>query len=150
MAASKPIAASRLEFPGGALPAEVRLSRDWQFANRCAIECERGGVSWNAGDAEQVQVHFRDSRFKLDGRLVAPAGKPREPMNFNQCFMQQLLNVCDAVTNAQPLRVSGETALASMKLIEHCYRHRTLMPLPWMSRGEYRRAQKLAQVEGLL
>jgi predicted dehydrogenase len=138
-----------LKFSGDVL-GEVRLSRDWQFTNRCAIECERGYVSWNTSDAEQVQVRFREARFMLDGRLVEPAGKPRAPLNFNQCFLMQLMNVCDAVSGTQPLRVTGETALASMKVIEHCYRHRVLMPLPWMGRAEYRHAQKLAQVEGML
>jgi len=55
---------------------------------------------------------------------------------------QQIVNAISAVRGTEPVRWAGETARASLKLIERCYRNRVLMPLPWMSRLEYRQAQK--------
>ena len=138
-----------LKYPGGAV-GEVRLSRDWdwQLDNRCVIECERGSLSWTVWEPEKVQIRPGASRLQLDGRLIAEASRARPPLGFTQCFLLQLLNVFDAVQGSQAVRVTGETALAGMKLIEQCYRQRTLMQMPWMSPAEYQRAQMLAKAGG--
>ena len=138
----------RLRFAQG-FAGEVRLSRDWPLSNRHVIQCTKGWVSWNANEAEGIQIGFYDADFALGSQLyenkltnVLPTlGQPA--FNFQQSFVSQLRNVIAAVRGTEPLVVSGEQGLQSLKLIEYCYRHRTLMPMPWLSEQEYTRAQQI-------
>jgi predicted dehydrogenase len=129
---------------------EVRLSRDWRLANRHVIQCARGWLSWNANEAENVQVGFYDTDFALGSQLhenkltstLPTLGQPA--CNFQQSFVNQLRNVMAVIQGTEELVVPGDQALQSLRLIEYCYRHRTLMPMPWLSQQEYSRAQQFS------
>jgi len=41
--------------------------------------------------------------------------------------------------------VGGQEALAAVRLVESCYRHRTLMPMGWLNQREGARAEKLSR-----
>jgi predicted dehydrogenase len=140
----------RLRFAQG-FAGEVQLSRDWPLPNRHVIQCTKGWLSWNANEAESIQVGFYDADFALSSQLyenrlktILPTlGQPA--FNFQQSFVGQLRNVIAAIRGTEQLVVPGEQALQSLKLIEYCYRHRTLMPMPWLSQQEYARAQQLSK-----
>jgi predicted dehydrogenase len=138
----------KLKFAQG-FTGEVRLSRDCVLPNRYVILGDKGWLSWEVNEADNIQLGFHHASFALNSRLhengpetMFPAlGRPS--FNFEQSFVSQLVNVVEAVRGTKPLVVPGEQGLQSLKLIEYCYRHRTLMPMPWLSEQEIIRAQQL-------
>jgi predicted dehydrogenase len=138
----------RLTFPAG-FSGEVRLSRDWALPNRYVIQGSRGWIAWEANEADRLAVGFHEGGAVIDGRLAAHRvtnGLPSigEPaFTFEQSFTSQLANVVAAVRGSAPLVVPAEAALPSLALIERCYRHRRLMPMPWLGAEEARRARAL-------
>jgi predicted dehydrogenase len=131
---------------------QVRLSRDCSQPNRYVIQCEKGWLSWNVNAAEQIQIGFHEASFALNAQLhenreengLPTLGQPA--FTFQQSFISQLCNVVAAIHGAEPLVVPGEQGLQSLKLIEHCYGHRSLMPMPWFSEQEYWRARQLSSL----
>jgi hypothetical protein len=92
---------------------------------------------------------FYDTSFALNGQLHHNGIDPRLPtlgrpgFNFQQSFISQLLNVIAAINGSEQLLVPGEQGLRSLKLIEHCYRHRSLMAMPWLNEEEQLAALRL-------
>lgn len=128
---------------------KVQFSRDWSLPNRCIIECERGWLGWPMGAADKLQFGIFDAAFCLDAQLferpknVGSLGPTQSAANYHQSFVHQLLNVVEAVRgNGQPL-VPGEEGIRSLRLIDYCYQNRTLLPMPWLSEVEFRRAEQL-------
>jgi predicted dehydrogenase len=135
----------RLRFPQG-FRGEVRLSRDWPLPNYYMIQGTKGWVRWEVNEADQVQIGPAESQYGLNAQLyengeARPARRPAA--NFHRSFLAQLRNVVAAVRDQEPLLVSGEDGLQSLTLIEHCYGHRTLMSMPWLSETEYQRARQI-------
>jgi predicted dehydrogenase len=135
----------RLHFPQG-FQGEVRLSRDWPLPNHYMIQGTKGWVRWEVNEADQVQIGPAESQYGLNAQLYEndeahPACRPAA--NFHRSFLAQLRNVVAAVRGHEPLLVSGEDGLQSLTLIEHCYGHRTLMSMPWLSETEYQRARQI-------
>jgi hypothetical protein len=127
------------------------LSRDWELPNRYFIQCERGWMSWNVGEAERVQIGFNDSPYAIDGRLfqTVDAGQYQlmgaSGATYRQSFVLQIKNVIAGMRGEEELRVAGAAGLDNIRLIEKCYRTRKLMVMPWLSDGESRRAVELAK-----
>jgi predicted dehydrogenase len=138
----------RLTFAPG-FSGTVRLSRDWALANRWVLQGTRGWVSWEANEASAVALGFEDTGFALDGRLHVERNANGVPAlgeradTFEDTFVRQLANVVAAIRGSAPLAVPGEAALPSLRLIETCYRNRTLMPMPWLGAEEAERAARL-------
>ena len=65
-------------------------------------------------------------------------------VTYHQSFVHQILNVVAAIRSQEPLRVPGEEGLPSLRLVERCYAHRKLMPMPWLSAKETEQAQALS------
>jgi predicted dehydrogenase len=124
----------KLKFAQG-FAGEVRLSRDCPMPNRYVIKGEKGWLSWNVNDAAGVQIGFDNTGFTLDSRLYHTVNQSGLPLlgipafNFEQSFISQLSNILAAVQGLEPLVLSGEQGLESLKLIEHCYHNRRLMPI---------------------
>ncbi len=137
----------RLRFPQG-FQGEVRLSREWSLPNQYLIQGTRGWVRWEVNEADKVQIGFAGSRYRLNAELYEDDKKrpafPRPAANFHRSFLDQLRNVVMAVRGHEPLFVSGAEGLQSIALIEHCYRHRTFISMPWLSDREYQRARQLS------
>lgn len=123
----------RLSYPSG-LQGELRLSRDTPCSNRYEIQFEHGLVGWQVGEANQLDVRFNGSPFRLAGELRHPAGEPAD--SYHQSFVRQLLNVIAAVRGLEPLQVPAAEALASLRLIDRCYANRQLIPMPWLTSAE--------------
>lgn len=132
----------RFGFTNG-LAGTVRLSRDTPMSNRFVIEFERGRVTWKVGEANQLEVLFEGAPAALRGELRSNRGPAS---TYHQSFVQQLLNVCAAIRGAESLLVPGEAGIHSLRLIEQCYAHRTLMPMPWLTNDEAKTARELAIV----
>ena len=143
----------RLSFAQGH-SGEVRLSRDWPLANRCTIQCEQGSLSWPLGEVDKVEIGFAGASYQLAGTaqpvatddLSARLGQASA--SFEQSFVNQLLNVMAALQGGAELVASGAEALPSLRVIEHCYRRRQLMAMPWLSENERLQAQRLAAMAG--
>ena len=133
----------QLKFASG-LCGELRLSRDTPCSNTYQIEFERGEVSWQVGDANHLDFNFRGAPLQIKGELHELATGRQHPANsYHQSFVKQLLNVVSSVRGLEPLRVPGEEALASLRLIEQCYANKQLLPMPWLNPAELKRAQTL-------
>lgn len=122
---------------------EVRLSRDCSLSNRYIIQCEKGWMSWTAGETDKIEFGFNDTEFALKGHIhkhelkntLPTLGQPGS--NYQQSFVNQIRNVAEAVRNQAEVVVSGEQGLQSLKLVERCYQQRTLMTMPWLSEKEF-------------
>lgn len=141
----------QLKFAPG-FTGEVRLSRDWSLPNRYVIQGSQGWLSWNVHEAGGIEMGFYQSGFALKGNLhrqdcehgLPALGPPG--FTFEQSFIRQLCNVVAAIGGTEPLVVSGAQGLESLKLIETCYQHRTLMAMPWLSEAETVSAQRLSRL----
>jgi len=76
-----------------------------------------------------------------DGKILSQGVARTNP----QSFIEQIRNLLAAMHNDEPLRVSGEEGIRSLRLIEQCYNHRTLMSMPWLTPREEEKAQRLAR-----
>lgn len=139
----------KLKFAQG-FAGEVRISRDCLLPNRYIIQAEKGWMSWNAGgETDTIQVGYNDAEFALNSRIHKQELKNMLPSlgtpgsNHQQSFVNQLRNVVAAVEGTTEVMVPGDQGLESLRLIESCYRHRTLMHMPWLSEQESARASKL-------
>lgn len=125
---------------------EIHLSREWPLANEYVIRGTKGWIRWEVNEADTVHIGLAGSRYILNAALYEGDDKRsacRPAGNFHRSFIEQLRNVVAAVRGHEPPCVSGEDGLRSVALIEHCYRHRTCMAMPWLSDAEYRRARQL-------
>jgi predicted dehydrogenase len=137
-----------LSFPGG-VSGTVRLSRDTALQNQTVIEFERGWVRCAAAAANEMEIGFAGAEFAVAGQVRKTEG-PRAPHSLpgdssHQSFARQLRSFLVAVRGEGPVEVPGPEGIRSLRLIESCYRQRTLMEMPWLSPGEKAHASALAQ-----
>lgn len=128
----------------------VRLSRDWSVSNRYFIQCEKGWLSWNVGQAEQVQMGLNGGTFALDARLHRQTSQRGLPVlgevgsTYHESFIDQLCNLTDALLGKTEVLVTGEEGMRSLALIERCYQSRQWMAMPWLSDQEADHARTLS------
>jgi predicted dehydrogenase len=129
---------------------EIRLSRDWPLANEYLIKGTKGSVRWEVNEADKVEIRVNDNPYTLRAQLYDHDEKlsrlRRPAANFHRSFIEQLLDVATAIRFHKRPHVSGEDGLHSVKLIEHCYRYRNLMPMPWFREADYNRARQLSVI----
>jgi predicted dehydrogenase len=129
----------------------VRLSRDWSVSNRYFIQCEKGWLSCNAGQAEQVQMGINGGTFALDGRVYRQAIQRSLPAlgemasSYPESFIDQMLNLVDTLAGKAEVLVPGEEGMRSLALIERCYQSRQWMAMPWLSTQEKDSARALSE-----
>lgn len=127
---------------------EIKLSRDCALSNTYEIECERGWLSWAVGETNRVSIGLHDVDVSLRSDIhekIGETGTGPISADFQQAFMNQLLNVVHAVQNNAQLVVPGEEALRSLRLIERCYGQRSLLSMPWLTEPELVQAAVLNQ-----
>lgn len=120
---------------------ELRLSRDCALANRYTIRGTRGWLSWQAGEVDRFEFAFADS-----SQVVQAGVRNLTPSNFEQSFLGQLRNVMAALRGTEELAVPAAEGIASIELIEQCYRQRSLMALPWLDEREIARGRELSGI----
>jgi len=128
---------------------EVRLSRDWAQPNHYVIYCEKGWLSWKVNNASEINMGLYDTKFALNGQLYENKFNRQRPSlgqpayTFEQSFVAQLRNVVCTVRGIEEPAVPGQEGLESLKLIEYCYQHRSLMAMPWLGEAERSRVHQL-------
>ena len=135
-----------LRFPGG-VNGVVRLSRDCDLPSRCFIRGTRGWLLWSIETPERPHVAPGGNASVVSGRLHELSAVPSQPgagrrvANFEQSFVEQLRNVVASVRGEELPFVGGQEGLAAVRLVEYCYRHRTVMPMGWLNEREKARAE---------
>ncbi len=129
----------RCRFGNGA-SGRVRLSRDCELANRYLLTGTRGSVSWTVNEADRLELSLGGARQSLNAQLEVAQ---RPAAHFEQSFMDQILNVLAATRGEEALAVPGADALASLRLIEHCYAGRSIIRMGWLDPREAERAANL-------
>lgn len=110
------------------LTGEVRLSKTLPLRNRFRLYGERGCIEIE--NAQHGSVTFFPARQRGVKHQITehPA---REALSDIEYFRLQIEDFAHAIhTGTQP-RVSGREGLASVELIEQCYRVRTPLPESW-------------------
>lgn len=115
----------------------LRLSRDTPIPNKVWIEFERATVSFQPGTVGEVTLQLKHSDLSAKA-ILHPV------RTYQQCFAEQVRNVCRAIRGQESLRVPGSEALPSMALIDQCYASRRLLDQPWLSPQEWSAAQELS------
>jgi predicted dehydrogenase len=139
-----------LRFAGG-LAGVVRLSRDCELRGGYFIRGTKGWLRWSVSAPDELQMQFDGTPAAILGRLHEHDPSPalaiplRRVRNFEQSFVAQLRNVVAAVQGNDEAFVTGRDALPGLRLVEHCYRHRSLMPMGWLDEREQARAESLAR-----
>ena len=131
---------ARFEFANG-LRGRVQLSRDWELPNKYVIRCEKGWLSWKVGEANRVEIGAKGSSHTILGETLEDRSSAA---NYSESFVAQLANCIKAITRGEKLVVPGEEGIRSLRLIEKCYQHRKLLPMPWLTEVEMARACELA------
>jgi len=132
----------------------VHLSRDWPTAQQYRFVFERGVVTWKVNDANGLTVQLSGASASLQGTLVAAQAppflaEPRPLESHAQCFILQLCNVVAAIAGEETLLVPGEDGLPSLRMIEQCYAHRSLVDQPWLTSAEAARAHEFSASVGV-
>jgi len=122
----------------GGATGTLRLSRDCALSNRYTIRGTRGWLSWQAGDAGHFDFGLADSSQVIDSGL-----RNQADASFERSFLDQLRNVVAALLGTEELRVPAAEGLASIALIDDCYRQRSLMAMSWMQEREFERGRAL-------
>ena len=137
-----------LSYP--AFNAELRLSRDWHLPNRYRIEGQNGWLNWDMSEPGTLELGLEHGSHILKGDLFEPAmsfGVPTAGtigINFEQCFVAQLENVVAAVRGSCALLAPAEAGIASLGMVESCYRARRPMSMGWLPDEEVAQAKARA------
>jgi predicted dehydrogenase len=136
-----------LETAGGT-QGTISLSHDWSSLgeSRFVVECEKGWIAYVNDVVDRIQWGLRPPEPRLNAMLGSLSGRLKQGTPFLDCFADQLRNVVLTALAECPPRASAEDARKGLALIEACYRGRTLLDMPWMEKGESRRAKELADV----
>lgn len=140
---------AQLSYENG-VQGSVHLSRDWGTAQRYRFVFERGVVTWKVNDANGLTVELAGAPAAVQGTLVAPhrdlplLAETRQLETNAQCFILQLCNVIAAIAGEEELLVPGDQGLHSLRMIERCYTHRSLVQQPWLTPEEAAHAQELS------
>jgi predicted dehydrogenase len=140
----------RIQLEYGKFSGEVRLSRDWERPNRYLFQGSKAWLAWYPNDANHLEIGFSGTEFAAAASLREIAAQDfavttgRPALNFEQSFVAQLRNVIAAARGKEATIVTAIDALHSVRLVEHCYNHRRLMPMRWLSEVEHRSAQQMA------
>ncbi len=139
----------RLRLTYAGFEADVRLSRDWARPNEYVLSGSRGWVSWSVNEADNFRMGLDGSEFASEVRLyetlvengLPTTGAPA--VNFHQSLVEQIRSVARAVRGEDAAIVFGAEALETMRLMERCYRERSLLPMPWLGERELLAARRL-------
>jgi predicted dehydrogenase len=122
--------------------AEVRLSREYDFAGGLVVEQPSGALTCrNVAETDVLrasgEVVAPDFEQRIPG-AAAPAGR-----TFADCFELQLQNVLSAVRAAAPLWALAEDVVESVGALATMEAKSELLESPWLSRRELDTARAL-------
>jgi len=119
---------ARLTLRYGDAQAVIRLSRDWDRPNLIDLCFDQGSVQWRADDLAAVT-------FTLDGDAdpLRITDETANAITFPDCIGRQLDAVIDHLAGKPARIVRAADALPVVELIEHAYRERRPMDMPWLA-----------------
>ena len=132
---------------------EIRLSWDWPLKNGSIIECEKGWIKINNWNDGVLECGFSGSSFGLEGIVrekkfsYGRFGLGNKGFTYNQSFIFQLISVINAVRGESSMIIPAEESIKSLRVMERCYKCRTLMSMPWLSEKEQIEATRIFQKE---
>ena len=130
------------------LHGEIIVSRDWESRNRFFFRFERGWLGWDPIDANGFELGWYDG-YALAARTHEATRDRIQPatgaaaITRHQAFMNQIVNMCDAIRGKAQLAVDGPEGREVMVLLETCHTESRSMDMPWMSPAERAAAQAL-------
>ena len=150
----------RLQLARGSrpVPGTVELSRTRKLGGFIRVTCERGTLQFRCNERYQIQVTAHDLKLEdplrgeprpctLDARWAADP----ESSWYESC-RAGIDDWVEAIRCGRPPQLSGRSALATVELIEQCYRVRQPLQEPWASvgllNGDARRETAATQSSG--
>jgi predicted dehydrogenase len=107
----------------------ITLSRTHQLANRLRVVGEEGTLVVREGQEDSVTFTSARRGFQHEISFAANQGRPSGAPD---PFRLQLEDFVDAIRNRRAPRITGETAAASLRLIEDCYQMSLPLEEPWV------------------
>lgn len=128
----------RLNHRGAAVRTHIVLSRTRSLRNTLIVECERG--TFEIGFSERAQVAVRPQDLSLNdpatglsrGCTLSAGWSDYVEKPWYESFRAEIDDWVDAIIERRQPRLSGESALASMRLIDDCYSRREALAEPWI------------------
>jgi len=131
-----------LTHAGAPIAGRIELARTREIGNFIAVECADGRLVFDVNDRFRVRAVPRDSSAAdpFDGRsrafwLEARWDAQAEDESWHETFRSQIDDWLDAIRQRRAPRLSGQTALATARMIDACYSRRTPMAESWVSEG---------------
>jgi predicted dehydrogenase/nucleoside-diphosphate-sugar epimerase len=123
---------------GASIPARIELSRTRKLSNVIVLEGSRGRLEWRFGERATILVHSQDvfvdpssSRSRPCTIEAAWGDEPEQPGY--EGFRAQIDDLLLAVRTRAAGRLSGESVLPTVDLIEQCYARRRPLDEPWVT-----------------
>jgi len=108
----------------------VELSRTRQLRNTARVVGENGSIEVGMG-GNGITLHLGSSRYVVEGS-AATADRPKgDSQQYMDLIIAQLADWTDAVRTGGKPAVSARETLASIQLMETCYKTRRPWLLPW-------------------
>ena len=123
------------------LPVEgvVELARTRSLGALIRVECERGTMEFQVNERFKIRIIPSDltltdsfSGVPRDYWLDASWQGESEETEWYETFRTQIDDFVEAIQAGREPRLSGESALATSRLIEQCYQQRQPMEEPWV------------------
>jgi|GEM_PF-1800735 len=112
----------RCQAPHGEVNGDLFLTRSCGWPNYARIECDSGTIEADPREAVQIRIAFGSG----DERFVTTAAT-----NSLDPFVRQFQNFVRAIRGTEPLVMPTEAAVATVGVIESCYRSREPLSEPW-------------------
>lgn len=123
---------------GSPVKGVVALSRTRTFGNELIVECERGSLVLSPGERYRVDVRPHDMMLtdptsgKLRAVRIQASWKDEPETDWYETFRAQVDDWIGGIRTGTPPKLSGESALESVRLVEACYGSVKPMPEPWV------------------
>jgi predicted dehydrogenase len=135
----------RIRLDYGSFAAHILLSRDWARPNRYLIDGTRAWVTWTVNDIDRLDFGLCGGTQCYAVTVHERNGHDGGMPNIESSFSRQIQSVLEASRGLPSEIIPAQSGLAVLKMVEHCYRNRRLMSVPWLSPAEASRAQILAE-----
>lgn len=132
---------AELEFPSAS--GTLHLSWEQRLASGLTVSGPKGALrvppwelhqwEWRAPDGPW-QSEFSDAEYPAD--VASPCAHYRHPEEFTTCIALQLLQVLRAILYSEPLPVSGQEALVSMRALQQCRAVAVPLEQEWLEETE--------------
>jgi len=122
----------------GAIPLRAELSRTRELRNSVVVTCEHGEIELRRGDFCRIFLRRPGQQLAdpVDGAVRQAEGSvvfaDQPTLVGYQAFRDEFDDWLDAITSRREPRLSGESALPVVELIERCYATAAARPEPWL------------------